>query len=184
MVVMWEGGPVPDALGIYPGYLLARLGQASTRRFHRALEPEGIHPRHFGVMTIVSAEPGLSQNQLYERTGIDPSSMVAVIDELEAKGLAERRSLPDDRRVRTIFLTEEGEQTLTRVRVLAANLQRELFEPLSAGERRTLHELLRRLATGGAVVGEAPEARDPQGVQAPGTPEVADPKRSEAPLRS
>jgi DNA-binding MarR family transcriptional regulator len=72
--------------------------------------------------------------------------MVAVIDELEAMGLAERRPDPEDRRVRTIFLTPLGEEKLERVRALAAQLQREFFQPLSAEERRTLHGLLRKLA--------------------------------------
>ena len=143
---MWEDGPIPGELGVFPGYLLARLGEASRRRFHRALEPEGLHPRHFGVMTMVAAQPGLSQQELHEKTAIDPSSMVAVIDELEALGLAERRPHPDDRRVRTIFLTALGEEKLERVRALAAQLQREFFQPLSAQERRTLHGLLRKLA--------------------------------------
>jgi len=143
---MWEDGPIPDELGVFPGYLLARLGENSRRRFHRALEPEGLHPRHFGVMTMVAAHPGMSQQELHEKTAIDPSSMVAVIDELEALGLAERRPHPEDRRVRTIFLTDLGEQKLERVRALAGQLQREFFEPLSAEERRTLHGLLRKLA--------------------------------------
>jgi DNA-binding MarR family transcriptional regulator len=146
MVGMWEDGPIPGELGVFPGYLLARLGEASRRRFHRALEPEGLHPRHFGVMTMVAAQPGLSQQELHEKTAIDPSSMVAVIDELEAMGLAERRPLPSDRRVRTIFLTPGGEEKLERVRRLAAELQGEFFGPLSAEERRTLHGLLRKLA--------------------------------------
>src|SRR5882762_5336215 len=107
---MWDGGPIPGELGEFPGYLIARLGEASRRRFHKALEPEGLHPRHFGVMTMVAALPGLSQQELHEKTAIDPSSMVAVIDELEALGLAERRPHPQDRRVRTIFLTDLGEK--------------------------------------------------------------------------
>src|SRR5438132_13627030 len=112
---MWDGGPIPGELGVFPGYLLARLGEASSRRFHKALEPEGLHPRHFGVMTIVAAQPGMTQQHLHEKTAIDPSSMVAVIDELEAMGLAERRPHPEDRRARTIFLTARGRQTLERV---------------------------------------------------------------------
>jgi DNA-binding MarR family transcriptional regulator len=143
---MWESGPIPGELGVFPGYLLARLGEASRRRFHKALEPEGLHPHHFGVMTMVAAHPGMSQQQLHEKTAIDPSSMVAVIDELEARGLAERRPDPDDRRARTIFLTELGQQTLERVRVLAAGLQREFFGVLTAEEQRKLHALLRKLA--------------------------------------
>jgi DNA-binding MarR family transcriptional regulator len=131
---------------MFPGYLLARLGESSRRRFHRALEPEGLHPRHFGVMTMVAAQPGMSQQHLHEKTAIDPSSMVSVIDELEAMGLAERRPDRDDRRARTIFLTERGQQTLARVRALAGALQREFFRALTAEELRTLHALLRKLA--------------------------------------
>jgi DNA-binding MarR family transcriptional regulator len=143
---MWDGGPIPGELGKFPGYLMARLGEASRRRFHKALEPEGLHPRHFGVMTMLAAHPGMSQHQLHEKTAIDPSSMVAVIDELEARGLAERRPDPADRRARQVFLTGQGEQTLQRIRGLAAGLQREFFGTLTAEEQKTLHALLRKLA--------------------------------------
>ena len=153
---MWEGGPIPGELGVFPGYLLARLGEASRRRFIKALEPEGLHPRHFGVMTMVAAHPGMSQQQLHEKTAIDPSSMVAVIDELEAHGLAERRTDPEDRRARTIFLTELGEQTLKRVRVLVARLAREFFGALSAEELSTLHALLLKIAGSAAGKQAAP----------------------------
>jgi DNA-binding MarR family transcriptional regulator len=145
---MWEDGPIPGELGMFPGYLLARLGESSRRRFRMALAPEGLHPRHFGVMTMVAAHPGMSQQDLHETTAIDPSSMVSVIDELEAMGLAERRPHPDDRRVRTIFLTALGQRKLETVRELAGELQREFFKPLTAEERRTLHALLRKLAAG------------------------------------
>ena len=144
--MMWGRGPVSEELSVFPGYLLARLGEAARRRFHDALAPEGLHPRHFGVMTVVAAHPGLTQQQLHEKTAIDTSSMVAVLDELEAKGLAERRPYPGDRRARTIFLTPLGEQTLARVRGLAGELQRELFQRLTAEERSTLILLLRKLA--------------------------------------
>jgi DNA-binding MarR family transcriptional regulator len=97
-------------------------------------------------MTMLAAHPGMSQHQLHEKTAIDPSSMVAVIDELEARGLAERRPDPADRRARQVFLTEQGEQALQRIRGLAAGLQREFFGVLTAEERKTLHALLRKLA--------------------------------------
>ncbi|HWX74992.1 MAG TPA: MarR family transcriptional regulator [Solirubrobacteraceae bacterium] len=143
---MWGKGPIPEELSAYPGYLLARLGEASRRRFSEALAPVELHPRHFGVLTVVAAHPGLTQQQLHEKTAIDASSMVAVLDELEARGLAERRPYPGDRRARTIFLTPLGEQTLERVRTLTRELQGQLLAPLSADERRTLIALLRKLA--------------------------------------
>ena len=133
----------------FPGYLLARLGEASRRRFGKALEPEGLHPRALPRDDDGRAHPGISQQQLHEKTAIDPSSMVAVIDELQARGLAERRPDPADRRARQVFLTDRGEQALQRIRVLAAALQREFFSALTAKERDTLHALLRKLAGAG-----------------------------------
>jgi DNA-binding MarR family transcriptional regulator len=144
--MMWGRGPVPQELSVFPGYLLARLGEASRRRFRDALAPEGLDPRHFGVMTMVAAHPGTTQQQLHERTAIDASSMVAVVDELEAKGLAERRPYPGDRRARTISLTPLGERTLGRARALARELQSDLLKALSPDERDTLVILLRKLA--------------------------------------
>jgi DNA-binding MarR family transcriptional regulator len=143
---MWDRGPIPVELARFPGYLLARLGEASRRRFAAALKEQGLHPRDFGVMTLIAAQPGLSQHQLHEQTGIDPSSMVAVIDELETVGLAERRPNPGDRRARSIYLTAKGEQTLAQVRVLTASLQGEMFGKLTKDELATLHGLLRKLA--------------------------------------
>lgn len=143
---MWEQGPVPGELTVFPGYLLARLGEASRRRFLQALQPEGLHPRYFGVMTLVAAQPGISQQRLHEKTAIDPSSMVAVIDDLETMGLAERRPHPDDRRARAIYLTEEGERKRERAAALAGELQREFFAVLTAQERETLFGLLRKVA--------------------------------------
>ncbi|HEY1834783.1 MAG TPA: MarR family transcriptional regulator [Solirubrobacteraceae bacterium] len=142
---MWDRGPIPGELTQFPGYLLARLGDFSRRRFREALEADGLHPRDFGVMTMVAAQPGMTQQQLHEQTGIDPSSMVAVIDELEKAGLAERRPHPEDRRARTIYLSEQGLETLAHVRGLASETQQELFSPLTAEERRTLHALLLKL---------------------------------------
>ncbi|HEV3229911.1 MAG TPA: MarR family winged helix-turn-helix transcriptional regulator [Solirubrobacteraceae bacterium] len=164
---MWMDGPLPDELAGFPGYLMSRLGQGSARRFAMALEPLGIHPKHFGVMSIVAAQPGITQNALRERTGIDPSSMVAVIDELQALGLAERRPHPLDRRARTIYLTAAGEKALERGRQLGAELQREYFAPLTAEEQRTLHALLQKLAWGHVKADPRPSAPDHAGADLP-----------------
>jgi DNA-binding MarR family transcriptional regulator len=143
---MWDRGPIPPELTRFPGYLLARLGEASRRRFAKALQGKNLHPRDFGVMTMIDSHPGSTQQQLHEMSGIDPSSMVAVIDELESVGLAERRPHPGDRRARTIYLTDQGKAALEQVQSLAAELQKEMFAPLTREEHHTLHELLRKLA--------------------------------------
>ena len=151
---MWDRGPIPGELARYPGYLLARLGESSRRRFREALEADDLHPRDFGVMTMVAAHPGMTQQQLHEKTGIDPSSMVAVIDELEAAGLAERRPHPDDRRARSIHLTVQGQETLERARRLVAVLGKDMFAPLDDEEQKMFHAMLLKLAgAGGGAAG-------------------------------
>jgi DNA-binding MarR family transcriptional regulator len=142
---VWEGEPIPAELGVFPGYLLARLGETSRRRFAEVMEPTGLDGRHFRVLTMVAARPGMTQQQLHEKTLIDPSSMVAVIDELETRGFAERRQDPDDGRARTIFLTAAGERFERRITRQALELQDELLSELDEQERATLHLLLRKL---------------------------------------
>lgn len=143
---MQTKGRIPAELAAYPGYLLVRLGDSTRHRLQEALEPEGLHPRHFGVMTMVHAQPGITQRQLHDETAIDPSSMVAALDELEKMGLAERRPHPEDRRAHTIFLTDRGQRALERAKARAGELHREFFRGLTAREISTLHALLRKLA--------------------------------------
>src|SRR3954467_14409122 len=116
---MLHGDQPPAELGQFTGFLMNYLGTRSGRRFAEALEPFGLHPRHFGVMTVLDARPGTTQQELADNSQVDRSSMVAVLDELEAHGLAERRPDPDDRRKRSIHLTEEGRAQRERMRAVA-----------------------------------------------------------------
>jgi DNA-binding MarR family transcriptional regulator len=106
----------------------------------------GLRPPQFGVLNLVDAHPGITQQELVAGSLIDPSSMVAVIDELEELGLAERRKHPEDRRKHAVHLTPKGKRTLGRAREAAIEFADELLEPLDSGERETLRVLLRKLA--------------------------------------
>jgi DNA-binding MarR family transcriptional regulator len=79
-------------------------------------------------------------------SNVDRSTMVALLDDLEARGLAERRAHAEDRRKRAVHLTAEGEEVLRRLQGEARRAAEEIFAPLDAGERATLHALLRKLA--------------------------------------
>jgi MarR family transcriptional regulator, lower aerobic nicotinate degradation pathway regulator len=136
----------PEPLASAPGFLLSWNGQRIARNFAAALEPLGLRPQHFGVLTLIDANPGCTQRKLGEGSMIDASTMVAVIDELEELGLAERRPHPDDRRKRAVHLTAKGRRTLHRARAAAIETARELFAPLDPGELETLRRLLRKLA--------------------------------------
>jgi DNA-binding MarR family transcriptional regulator len=136
----------PEPLASAPGFLLSWNGQRMAARFAQALDPLGLRPPHFGVLTLIDAHPGSTQQELVTRSLIDASSMVAVIDELEAMGLAERRRHPDDRRKHAVYLTPQGRRTLERARKVAVEMAQVVFAPLDPGELETLRRLLRKLA--------------------------------------
>jgi DNA-binding MarR family transcriptional regulator len=138
--------PPPEPLASAPGFLLSWNGQRIAHSFAEALEPLGLRPPHFGVLTLIDANPGSAQRELVERSMIDASTMVAVVDELEQRGLAERRPDPEDRRKRAVYLTPRGRRTLQQARASATETARKLFAPLSERELQTLTKLLRKLA--------------------------------------
>ena len=141
----WDDPP-PEPLASAPGFLLSWNGQRIAHRFAATMGTVGLRPPHFGVLTLIDANPGSAQQELVDRSMIDPSSMVAVIDELEQMGLAERRRHPDDRRKHAVYLTPQGRRKLQRARALAGRMTEEVLAPLDPGERETLRTLLRKLA--------------------------------------
>jgi DNA-binding MarR family transcriptional regulator len=138
--------PPPEPLASATGFLLSWHGRRTGEGFASALRPLGLRPPEFGVLNLIDAHPGITQQQLVTGSLIDPSSMVAVIDELEELGLAQRRKHPDDRRKHAVHLTAKGKRTLGRARDVAVKFADDLLAPLDADERETLRRLLRKLA--------------------------------------
>jgi DNA-binding MarR family transcriptional regulator len=137
--------PVPDRPPRSVGFLISQLGFFSSRRFTEALEPLGIGPREFLLLRFVAASGGQSQQALAERLGVPPSRMVALIDDLEGRGLVERRPDPEDRRIRAVHLTRKGGQTLERAAEVAIEYERKLCSPLAEDERDQLIDLLQKV---------------------------------------
>src|SRR5215212_8065891 len=138
--------PPPEPLASAPGFLLSWNGRRTATMFARALQPLGLRPPHFGVMRLIETEPGLTQQELAQRSLIDPSSMVSVVDELEELGYAERQPHPGDRRKHAIRLTASGKRMLARAQTVAIEMTKEVLAPLDAGEVKELRRLLRKLA--------------------------------------
>jgi DNA-binding MarR family transcriptional regulator len=138
--------PPPEPLASATGFLLSWNGRRTAYLFEQSLESLGLRPPHFGVMTLIDANPGTTQQDLGRMSLIDPSSMVAMIDDLEARGLAERRPHPSDRRKHAVHLTAQGKRTLKRARQKAMGVAEEMLAPLDEEERETLRLLLRKLA--------------------------------------
>jgi DNA-binding MarR family transcriptional regulator len=142
------------ALVRHTGYLLSRLGMWGAKRFSERLETIGLTPRMWGALNVLSAESPISQQQLGRAIGMDPSSMVSTIDELERRGLVQRRPHPSDRRAYALHITDQGREVLTRGRRLSMQAQAELLAPLNEAERDQLHDMLLRLAVAAGTVSD------------------------------
>jgi DNA-binding MarR family transcriptional regulator len=127
-------------------YLLVQLGFHLARQFSERLDPLGLEPRHAGMLTRLAAHEGLSQQALGELIGLNPTRMVFLVDELEQRGLVERRRNTADRRSYALYLTTQGRDTLHRIQAAGDRHQHEIGASLSKAERLELASLLRRLA--------------------------------------
>jgi DNA-binding MarR family transcriptional regulator len=136
--------PVHPALLGYAGFLMNVLGRKSRMRFAEALAPLGLQPPTFGLLTIIEAEEGVTQHALGAMMGIDPSTMVGLVDQLEQGGFAERRPHPGDRRAHVVQITPKGRRALERGRRAGEQVQEELLGSLTPGEREELLALLRK----------------------------------------
>jgi DNA-binding MarR family transcriptional regulator len=128
----------------FAGQLFFRLWRASHTRVAAALESVGLTPALFGVLNLLGAREGAIQQEIGAAMGIDPSTMVSLIDQLEAAGLAKRRPHPTDRRAREVAITPKGRRLLERGRRMSAQVEDEVLRGLTADERRQLLTLLRR----------------------------------------
>jgi DNA-binding MarR family transcriptional regulator len=135
----------------------------AAKQFSERIEQLGLNTRMWGALNVLEAEGAITQHALGKCTGIDPSSMVATIDDLEERGLVERQRHPTDRRAHALHITDQGRETLARGRQLARGAQDDLLAPLSPAERRQLHELLLRLALATRDVGANPHADSKRG---------------------
>jgi DNA-binding MarR family transcriptional regulator len=130
----------------HTGFLISRMGMVAQKRFQERLDSLGLTTRMWGALNVLDHEGAVTQHALGKSIGMDPNSMVATIDELEARGLVERRRHPSDRRAHALHVTELGHTTLAQGRRLAKQAQDDLLAPLDADERKQLHDLLLRLA--------------------------------------
>jgi DNA-binding MarR family transcriptional regulator len=132
------------AVAEFAGQLFFRLWRASHTRITEGLESIGLTPASFGLLNLLGARSGATQRELGSEMGIDPSTMVSLLDELEAAGLAKRRPHPTDRRARQVVITSKGRRLLEQGRQMALQVEDEVLGGLNAGERRELLKLLRR----------------------------------------
>jgi MarR family transcriptional regulator, transcriptional regulator for hemolysin len=152
MGVATKPAPVesPEALSGNLAWLLSRASYALATELTAGLAALGLSPRaHCVLSTAMTGE--LTQTELAQAVGLDKTTMVVTLDELEAAGLAKRTPASRDRRARVIAVTKAGERKVAEGEEIVARIQADVLEALPARQRdafvAALHRLVReRLA--------------------------------------
>ena len=137
----------PTTCGLDLGFLLAQASHVLNTELTAGLAELGISPRAYCVLSRAMAG-GFTQIQLAEQAGLDKTTMVVTLDELERAGLAERRPSSSDRRAHIIAVTEDGQQVLARGQEIVARIQNDVLIALPEDERQTFVNALTHLAMG------------------------------------
>jgi DNA-binding MarR family transcriptional regulator len=140
-------GEQPRPLAANLGWLLAQTSHALKTELTAALQSVGISPRaHHVLKTAMQGE--YTQTELARIVGLDKTTMVVTLDDLEAAGLAERRLSATDRRARVVAVTKAGAARVRQAEAIAARVHAEVLDTLPARERKALLDGLARLAGG------------------------------------
>jgi DNA-binding MarR family transcriptional regulator len=135
-----ERGPSGSA------FLLAQLGAHAAARFADRVSVLGLTPAQAGLLRLIAREPGQSQQAVARQLGTPPSRLVLLVDELEGRGLIERRRNPGDRRHHALYLTAEGGQFMKELGQAGAAHENDICAALDPAERQALNRLLSRIA--------------------------------------
>jgi len=139
-----------------PGHYIRRLQQIAVAAFLQQTEAHGVTPVQYAALNQVARTPGVDQRTLARSIGFDTSTIAAVIDRLEARGLMQRRSSPEDRRVRLLQLSEAGHTLLAAIGPDVLRAQERMLDPLTPAERGEFMRMLRAVVTANNELSRAP----------------------------
>jgi DNA-binding MarR family transcriptional regulator len=139
-----------------PGLALVLAGQIAGTRVQEALRAHGLRSNHAHVLMVLADQGATGQQALVQALGVDPSVLVAMLNDLESAGLAERRRDPADRRRHIVKISPRGTQLVTDVYASIMSVEAELFAALDANEIDVLHKMLNRIND----AGESPNCDD------------------------
>jgi len=138
--------PIPPSLADRSGALLTIAARTGQELAGKRLAPMGLTVRLCGVLILLAKGP-ISQQELGEQLGIDRTTIVELIDELEHQGAVVRRRNAADRRSYALVLTPKGRAFQKRAAKAFEAAADEFFDALKPSERRLLSDMMRRLIT-------------------------------------
>ncbi|WP_019180920.1 MarR family winged helix-turn-helix transcriptional regulator [Microbacterium yannicii] len=141
-----ESGLRASALTDDLSFLLARANAIALAAGNAALSGHGLKARSYSVLSLAAGEARPSQRELAEFLRLDPSQVVSLVDDLQTRGLVERRPDPADRRANVVVATDAGRALASAARESARAAEERVHAQLSDEDRQTLTDLLRALA--------------------------------------
>jgi len=128
------------------GFLLSKCHRKAFQTLKQRLEPYGITPPQFAVMSFLWQRDGvINQNQLGELLGTDNATLSGIIDRLEKAGYVKRKKNMKDRRSFNLVLTEAGENIYQQLEPIVREHNKTLAKPLEEEEKATLIRLLKKM---------------------------------------
>ncbi|HEY2643609.1 MAG TPA: MarR family transcriptional regulator [Galbitalea sp.] len=137
---------LPASLTRWPGYVMKYVFEAWYAAYEQEIGLCGLSVNGFLVLVVLDDEGPDTQTSLAERLSIDRSAMVAVVDELESKGLVERRRSTGDRRTVPLHVTEQGTRVAAEARAATDASNNRIFAGFSQADQTTFYDLLVRMA--------------------------------------
>jgi DNA-binding MarR family transcriptional regulator len=126
----------------WPTLLMIKLGRITMHRFTEALEPFGIRPRHVAALIELRDRGELTQQSLCGQLHLDPTNLVAILNDLEHRGYATRRRDPEDRRRHLVEISKKGRAVIDKVSKVMDGVENELLAGFDASEREQVASLL------------------------------------------
>jgi DNA-binding MarR family transcriptional regulator len=126
--------------------MLAQIGAHSAVRFAQRVGRIGLTPAQAGLLRLLARDPGRSQREIADCLGMPPSRFVPFADELDQRGLIERRKNPSDRRLHALHLTQDGHRMMAELAEVGRAHEQDICQALSEDEHEQLRNLLRRIA--------------------------------------
>ncbi|MFH0297268.1 MarR family transcriptional regulator [Bradyrhizobium sp. 31Argb] len=134
-----------DAVYTAPGYLFRRMQQIAVSIFVEECRAFDLTPVQYAAVIAIHTHPGIDATRLSAVIAFDRSTLGNVIERLQSKGLIERKSDSDDKRVKLLTITRQGASLLREIMPVVDRAQARMLQPLKPADRKTLMALLAQL---------------------------------------